>query len=55
MDRQPLAPAELLALQNVSDPQISPAGRWIAFVETLDRVAKEVRSRLWLVGTSVLL
>ncbi|HUX86549.1 MAG TPA: S9 family peptidase [Chloroflexota bacterium] len=53
MDRRPLALTDLLAFQNVSDPQLSPDGRWIAFVvETLDGEANEACSRLWLVGTN---
>lgn len=49
-DRRTLALADLVALQAVSDPQISPDGRLVAFVvETKDPDANEVRSRIWLV------
>lgn len=49
--RRSLALADLLALRVVSDPQISPDGRQVAFVEeTLDHEANAVRSRIWLVG-----
>lgn len=30
-ERRPLAPADVLSLKDVSDPQISPDGQWVAF------------------------
>ena len=40
----------LLQLADVSDPQISPEGDWIAYTVSLDNAeADEARSRIWMV------
>jgi dipeptidyl aminopeptidase/acylaminoacyl peptidase len=50
MPRRPLALADLEELRAISDPQISPDGRRVAFVvETIDPVPNETRSRIWLI------
>ena len=44
---------DILALQNVGDPQISPDGKWIAYVVTVtDMKANATNSDIWLVSTS---
>jgi len=38
-------------IQDVSDPQVSPDGRWVAYVVTTnDREADEARSAIWMVS-----
>src|SRR5882762_7116753 len=46
--RRPMAPADILRIANVSDPQISPNGDWIVYtVSTIE--ADQTVSTLWLV------
>lgn len=48
--RRPFSLAELAAIRTITDPQISPDGRRVAFVvETIATATNEVRSSLWLV------
>ena len=48
--RRPMAPEDLLRIRFVSDPQISPDGRRVAFVvTTLSEVRDEYLSTIWLV------
>jgi len=42
-DKRAMIPDDLMSLQRVSDPQISPDGRWIAFVITQTNVEKNSR------------
>jgi dipeptidyl aminopeptidase/acylaminoacyl peptidase len=52
--RRPLTLDDLAALRGVSDPQISPDGRQVAFVvETLLPETNEIRSQIWLVDADV--
>ncbi|HEY8884445.1 MAG TPA: S9 family peptidase, partial [Chloroflexota bacterium] len=52
--RRPLTLDDLAALRGVSDPQISPDGRQVAFVvETLRPETNELRSQIWLVDADV--
>jgi dipeptidyl aminopeptidase/acylaminoacyl peptidase len=49
-DRRPMVSTDLMVLQRVSDPQISPDGRWIVFVITKTDAEKNNRnSDLWIV------
>lgn len=49
MSKRPVAIEDLLALTWVSDPQVSPDGRWVVFVQKVaDREADTYRSHLWL-------
>lgn len=44
---------DLFALKAVNDPQISPDGSKIAYVETrMDRNTNKYKSRIWVVPTS---
>src|SRR6202051_2522320 len=46
-----LAPDDLFRVQEVSDPQLSPDGAWVAYVVgTNDRDADEARSAIWMVS-----
>ncbi|HEX9754747.1 MAG TPA: hypothetical protein VGA42_03535, partial [Gemmatimonadales bacterium] len=45
-----MSPEDLLALRGVGDPQISPDGRWVAYVvSVIDVKANETNSDVWLV------
>jgi dipeptidyl aminopeptidase/acylaminoacyl peptidase len=49
--RRPLSPADFYEVLTVSDPQVSPDGRWVAYVVTgNDRDADEPRSAVWMVS-----
>jgi dipeptidyl aminopeptidase/acylaminoacyl peptidase len=49
--RRTLAPDDLYRVQEVSDPQVSPDGRWVAYVVTTnDREPDEARSAIWMVS-----
>ena len=46
-----LAPDDFYRVQDLSDPQVSPDGRWIAYVVTTnDREADEARGAIWMVS-----
>ena len=48
---QPFAPADLVAVRGVSDPQVSPNGAWVAFVvRTNDLEEDRATSDLWMVS-----
>lgn len=47
---RPLAAEDVYRMRTVSDPQISPDGRWIAYtVTSLDRAADRLRTAIWMV------
>lgn len=49
--RRHLTADDLYRVQDVSDPQLSPEGRWVAYVVTTsDRNADEARSAIWMVS-----
>jgi len=49
--RRLLAPDDFYRVQDVSDPQVSPGGRWVAYVVTRnDRKADEARGAIWMVS-----
>jgi dipeptidyl aminopeptidase/acylaminoacyl peptidase len=46
-----LSPDDLYRVQDLSDPQVSPDGLWVAYVVTSnDRDADEARSAIWMVS-----
>jgi dipeptidyl aminopeptidase/acylaminoacyl peptidase len=46
-----LTPDDFYRIQDVSDPQVSPDGAWVAYVVTMnDRAADEARSAIWMVS-----
>jgi dipeptidyl aminopeptidase/acylaminoacyl peptidase len=48
---RPLTPDDFYRIQDVSDPQVSPDGAWVAYVVTAnDREADEGRSAIWMVS-----
>ena len=50
--RRPMAIDDLFAMKRISDPSLSPDGRWIAFTLTVVDTAKNKNiADLWLVGT----
>jgi len=49
--RRTLRPDDLYRVKDVSDPQVSPDGLWVAYVVTEnDRSADEARSAIWMVS-----
>jgi dipeptidyl aminopeptidase/acylaminoacyl peptidase len=47
--KRPITFDDLMKLQRVSDPQVSPNGRWIAYVQgAVDFEANKVASHIWL-------
>jgi dipeptidyl aminopeptidase/acylaminoacyl peptidase len=47
---RPMTVDDLLAVKTVSDPQVSPDGKWVVYVVAeLDREAQKTNSDLWLV------
>lgn len=50
-DARVLAVSDLQSMRHVSDPQVSPDGRWVAYeLEQMDTVADEMRTQLWKVS-----
>ncbi|MBI4811085.1 MAG: S9 family peptidase [Ignavibacteriales bacterium] len=50
---RPLEIEDLFRIKRVADPQISPDGKWIAFVITdVDKVANKMNSDIWLMPIS---
>lgn len=50
---RPFAVEDILTLQNVSDPQLSPDGKWVAYVVTVtDMKANATNSDIWLVSAA---
>jgi dipeptidyl aminopeptidase/acylaminoacyl peptidase len=49
--RRTLAPDDFYGVQELSDPQVSPDGAWVAYVVTTnDHEADEARSAIWMVS-----
>jgi dipeptidyl aminopeptidase/acylaminoacyl peptidase len=49
--RRTLTADDFYRIQDVTDPQVSPDGRWVAYVVTTnDREADEARSAIWMVN-----
>ncbi len=52
VDRRPMTVEDVMALSSVSDPQISPDGRWVAYVVTKPDFDEDaLRSAIWIVST----
>jgi dipeptidyl aminopeptidase/acylaminoacyl peptidase len=50
-DTHPFSVHDMLAMDRISDPQVSPDGKWVAFVlRTTDLEANKGRTDVWLVG-----
>ncbi len=48
---RPMTVDDLLAIKSVSDPQVSPDGRWVVYVVSeLDRATEKTNSDLWLIA-----
>ncbi|HEX5966175.1 MAG TPA: hypothetical protein VFY51_09585, partial [Pyrinomonadaceae bacterium] len=49
--RRPLKVEDFSRLRNVSDPQVSPDGNWVAYVvSTTDEKADRSNSHIWMVN-----
>lgn len=50
----PLTPKDLFEIETVGDPNLSPDGRWIAYVrQSVDRAENTYRSAIWLTDGTV--
>ncbi|UCC47589.1 MAG: S9 family peptidase, partial [Gemmatimonadota bacterium] len=48
---RPFSVEDLIAMERISDPQLSPDGRWVVFtISSLDWEANRRRTDLWMVG-----
>jgi len=51
-ETHPINGEDLWGMDRISDPQLSPDGKWVVFgISSLDKAANRRRSDLWLVGT----
>lgn len=49
--KRPIGPADVLRLQSIADPQVSPDGGWVAFVQSSVDVAKDKRNAdIWMIS-----
>lgn len=52
VESHPFSVHDMLAMDRISDPQVSPDNKWIVFVRRqIDLEANRMRADLWLVGT----
>jgi dipeptidyl aminopeptidase/acylaminoacyl peptidase len=50
--KRPVTFEDLMKAQRISDPQVSPDGRWVAYVQkTVDFGANKISGHIWLVST----
>src|SRR5207249_7105289 len=48
--KHPITFEDLMKVQRISDPQVSPDGHWVAYVETsVDLAANKKASHIWVV------
>jgi len=48
--KRPMTVEDLMKVERISDPQVSPDGRWVAYVQgTVNLEANKVRRHIWLV------
>src|SRR5437016_13095620 len=51
--KRPITFEDLMKIQRISDPQVSPDGKWIAYVQVaVDLAANKHSGHIWLVPTS---
>src|SRR5437016_2373396 len=51
--KRPITFEDLMKIQRISDPQVSPDGKWIAYVQTsVDLEADKKASHLWLIASA---
>ncbi len=49
--KRPISPADVARLQTIADPQVSPDGQWVAFVQSAVDVSKDKRNAdIWMVS-----
>lgn len=49
--KRPINPSDVARLQTISDPQVSPDGNWVAFVQSSVDVSKDKRNAdLWMIS-----
>ncbi|PYV27227.1 MAG: S9 family peptidase, partial [Acidobacteria bacterium] len=51
--KRPITFEDLMKIQRISDPQVSPDGKWIAYVQTsVDLEADKKATHLWLIASA---
>jgi dipeptidyl aminopeptidase/acylaminoacyl peptidase len=51
--KRPISFDDMMKVQRISDPQVSPGGRWVAYVQgKVDFEANKVVNHLWLISTA---
>src|SRR5438552_8642973 len=51
--KHPITFEDLMKIQRISDPQVSPDGKWIAYVQTsVDLEADKKATHLWLIASA---
>ena len=51
--KRPITFEDLMKIQRISDPQVSPDGKWIAYVQTsVDLEADKKASHIWLIASA---
>ncbi|GAB3900013.1 S9 family peptidase [Larkinella knui] len=49
--KRPIAPSDILRLQNITDPQVSPEGSWVAFaLSSVDKEKDKRNSDIWMIS-----
>jgi dipeptidyl aminopeptidase/acylaminoacyl peptidase len=52
-DKRPITLDDMFAFKRVSDPQISPDGKWVAYVVgEVDKEANKIPTSIWLAATN---
>ena len=49
--KRPIAPSDILRLQNITDPQVSPDGQWVAYtLSSVDKEKDKRNSDVWMIS-----
>ncbi|MDQ6762296.1 MAG: S9 family peptidase, partial [Bacteroidota bacterium] len=49
--KRPIQPTDLVRLQNISDPQVSPDGQWVAYtLSTVDTAKDKRNADIWMIS-----
>ncbi|WP_138992076.1 S9 family peptidase [Larkinella sp. C7] len=49
--KRPIVPSDILRLQNITDPQVSPDGQWVAYtLSTVDKDKDKRNSDVWMIS-----
>ena len=49
--KRPIQPADILRLENIGDPQVSPEGTWVAYtLSSVDKVKDKRNTNIWMIS-----